>query len=258
MTAGRHRHDADGVTVSYSSDGEPVVARLYRQASSTGLPALIVSPSRVTTIGEMSWLAKPLHARGYTVLVQGYRRGTTRYQLRDVIDVRHAISFLREQAACEEIPIGLVGHSRGASASLRVAAVDLRVKATVALSPPVDVARYMLALRAHSPSRYDMLTRAYGGEPSDDPRYYQLISPLHQAAQIVTPVLLVHGTDDMVAPKEHSEWMIAALTSSGNKRSRLELIDGVGHFFERRFVGYEFESVVTIVDKWFATMLGGE
>jgi dipeptidyl aminopeptidase/acylaminoacyl peptidase len=255
VKADRLRHDDEGLTVSYLSDGEPVAARLYGHANSTGLPALVVSPSRVTTIVEMSWLAKPLHARGYTVLVQGYRRATTRYQIRDVIDVRHAITFLQEHMACKAAAIGLVGHSRGASASLRAAACDTRVKLTVALSPPIDIARYMLALRAHSPSRYDMLTRAYGGEPSDEPRYYQEISPLHHAAQIVTPVLLVHGTDDMVAPKEHSEWMIAALISSGNKRSRVELIDGVGHFFERRFIGYDFERVVTIIEKWLATAL---
>jgi len=205
----------------------------------------------------MNWLARPLHARGYTVLVQGYRGRTTRYQARDVTDVRHAISFLRQRLQNTDLMVGLVGHSRGGSASLRAAALDTRVRSTVALSSPIDIARYMLALRFHSPSRYQMLTTSYGGEPSDQRAYYEEISPLHYAALIRTPVLLVHGTDDMVAPKEHSEWMMAALTSSGNSSSRLELIDGAGHFFERRFRGHDFERVVTAVDTWFAETLCG-
>src|SRR4029453_11957976 len=99
----------------------------------------------------MNWLARPLHARGYTVLVQGYRGRTTRYQARDVTDVRHAISFLRQRLQKTDLMGGLVGHSRGGSASLRAAALDTRVRSTVALSSPIDIARYMLALRFHSP-----------------------------------------------------------------------------------------------------------
>jgi dipeptidyl aminopeptidase/acylaminoacyl peptidase len=203
----------------------------------------------------MSWLAKPLLARGYTVLVQGYRGGALRYQIRDVADVRNAISWLQKNLHRERTHIGLVGHSRGGSASLRAAALDRRAESTVALCAPVDIARYMNGLREHSPSRYEMLVKAYGGTPAENPEYYRAISPLHYAGQIATPVLLVHGSDDMVAPKENSEWMHAALTASGNTNARLELIAGAGHFFEHRFQAQQFELIVDLIDRWFTETL---
>ena len=247
--------DPGGIFLAYTSEGEPVEARLYQPMEPTGRPGLVVSPSRVTTVAEMGWLARPLLARGYTVLVQGYRRGALRYQIRDVVDVRNAISCLEENLHCDRMRIGLVGHSRGGSASLRAAALDRRVKSTVALSAPIDIARYMNGLREHSPSRYAILAKGYGGTPAEDPEYYRAISPLQYAGQIATPVLLVHGSDDMVAPKENSEWMYAALTASGNTNARLEIIAGVGHFFEHRFQAQQFEHVVDLIDRWFVETL---
>ena len=244
-----------GAPIVFSSEGEPVEARLYRPMEPTGRPWLVVSPSRVTTVAEMSWLANPLLARGYTLLVQGYRRGRHRYQMRDVVDVCNAVSWLQENLRREDVRIGLVGHSRGGSATLRAAAVDRRVESTVALCAPVDIVRYMNGLREHSPSRYDMLVKAYGGTPDVDPEFYRAISPLHYAGHIESAVLLLHGSDDMVAPKENSEWMYAALTASGNTKARLEFIAGAGHFFERRFQAQQFELIVDLIDRWFTETL---
>ena len=184
------------------------------------------------------------------MLVQGYRAGSTRYQLRDVEDVRSAVSWLQSRARGPIRRIAAVGHSRGASASLRAAASDPRINATVSLSAPVDIAHYMNALREHSPSRYRTLAEGYGSIPSADPHYYSIISPLTHASLNASPVMLIHGSDDMVAPKEHSEWMHAALVGHGRARVRLELIAGAGHFFESRFNGYLHARVVDLVIEW--------
>ncbi len=251
----RPEDDPGGISLVFTSEGEPVEARLYQPLQSTGRPGLVISPSRVTTVAEMSWLAKPLLERGYTVLVQGYRRGAVRYQLCDVADVGNAISWLQENVHRGRLRIGLIGHSRGGSASLRAAALDRRVESTVSLSAPIDVARYMNGLREHSPSRYAMLAKGYGASPAEDPEYYRAISPLRYADRIKMPVLLIHGQDDMIAPKENSEWMYAALVASGNTRARLELIAGAGHFFEHRFLAPRFEQIVHLIDRWFAETL---
>ena len=127
---------------------------------------------------------------------------------------------------------------------------DPRINATVSLSAPVDIAHYMNALREHSPSRYRTLAEGYGSIPSADPHYYSIISPLTHASLNASPVMLIHGSDDMVAPKEHSEWMHAALVGHGRARVRLELIAGAGHFFESRFNGYLHARVVDLVIEW--------
>jgi len=236
--------------ITVDSEGEPVDALLHQPRSPDRQVGVVVSPGRAATLEELNWLAAPLADAGYTVLVQGYRTGRTRYQLRDVQDVRCAVSWLQSEMRGSIRRIAVIGHSRGASASLRAAASDPRIDATVALSAPVDVARYMNALREHSPSRYRTLAEGYGATPSGDPHYYAIISPLSHASFNASPVLLIHGTDDMVAPKEHSEWMHAALVSHGRARVRLELIAGAGHFFESRFNGYLHAQVVELVVEW--------
>ena len=100
-----------------------------------------------------------------------------------------------------------------------------------------------------------MLVKEYGGTPDVDPEFYRAISPLHYAGHIESAVLLLHGSDDMVAPKENSEWMYAALKASGNTSARLEIIAEAGHFFERRFLAPQFEQVVDLVDRWFVETL---
>jgi dipeptidyl aminopeptidase/acylaminoacyl peptidase len=210
----------------------------------------VVSPGRAGTSAEMGWLAHPLADAGYTVLAQGYRTGGTRYQLRDVADVRHSVSWLHDEMSAENCRVAAIGHSRGASASLRAAADDSRIDSTVSLCAPIDVARYMRGLSTHSPSRYQLLVKAYGASPDADPEYYSQIAPLTHALRHTKPVLLIHGADDMVAPKEHSEWMYEALVRHGTTLARLRVIEGAGHFFENRFNGYLYPEVIGLILDW--------
>jgi dipeptidyl aminopeptidase/acylaminoacyl peptidase len=95
------------------------------------------------------------------------------------------------------------------------------------------------------------MVTGYGGMPDDDPDYYRAIAPLTYADRIKTPVLLIHGLADMVAPPEHSQWMHEALRKSGNLRARLELLPRLGHFFEEGGGGYRVEKVVELTVDWF-------
>lgn len=235
--------------ITFDSEGEPVRALLYGPRGSDRHVGIVMSPGRVANLEELDWLAGPLAKAGYTVLVQGYREAQTRYQLRDVVDIRHAVSWLKASGG-EIRSIAAIGHSRGASASLRAAANDTRIDTTISLCAPIDVGHYMSSLEAYSPSRYRLLLEAYGASPGSDPEYYSQISPLTYASRGTSSVLLIHGADDMVSPKEHSEWMHAALVRHGRARVRLEVIVGAGHFFESRFSGYLFPQVLELVVGW--------
>ena len=83
--------------LSLSCEGEPIAALLHEPRGNARNAAVVVAPSRVTTVEEMAWLAAPLAESGFNVLVQGYRPGAVRYQLRDVANVRQAVSWLRER-----------------------------------------------------------------------------------------------------------------------------------------------------------------
>ena len=92
-----------------------------------------------------------------------------------------------------------------------------------------------------------------GGEPDDVRERYQAVQAIDYADRIRQPVLLVHGTSDMVAPPELSMWMERALRLGGNDRVRLDLIPGMGHFFELTTSGYQFDVVANIVVDWLAS-----
>ena len=247
--------DGDLVTqrpVAIPSGDELIQAVVYaRGAAAAARPAVVLSPARLRRIESLEWLSRALAARGYVVVAQRFRDAGVRYQLRDVEDVSAAITFAAGLVDVDASRIGVIGHSRGGSASLRAAAVDARIRSTVALSPPVDIARYVRTLREYAPTRYELMVTGYGGTPDDDPDYFRAIAPLTYADRIKTPVLLIHGLADMVAPPEHSQWMHEALRKSGNMSTRLELLPDLGHFFEEGGGGYRVEKVVELTVDWF-------
>jgi dipeptidyl aminopeptidase/acylaminoacyl peptidase len=229
---------------------------LYQPAVGvTKQPALVLSPGRTRDLKGIEWLARALADRGYVVLAQQYRDGDVRYYQRDAEDIRNAISHLQKLPGIDPGRIGIIGHSRGGMASLLAAAHEARVRSTVALSPPTDHVRYVRGLREYSPTRYAEMVKAHGGTPEEAAEYYRESSALTYADRIKTPVLLVHGTLDLVAPHDHSLWMHEALVKAGNPRVKLELLRGVGHFFEQGFGGYRYDRVVELTTSWFAETL---
>jgi dipeptidyl aminopeptidase/acylaminoacyl peptidase len=237
--------------IVFQSAGEPVQA-VFTPPHGTRSPAaaVVVSPPRLRTIEQLDWLVQALSRAGYAVLAHRYRDAETRYQLRDVEDIRNAVCYLERRTEVDGKRIALVGHSRGGSASLRAAALDPRVRATVAFGAPSDIVSYVRALRDYAPSRHRLMVKAYGGTPDIDPEYYAAISPITYASRLRTPVLLVHGTNDLITPQEHSERMHQALVEAGNRSARLEVIDGMGHFFEHGSERFEFQRLAGLVLRW--------
>ena len=63
------------------------------------------------------------------------------------------MEYLSELAGVDPSRLAILGHPRGAMASLRVAAKSERPKAVVALQPVADLSAYVLATRAYAPGR---------------------------------------------------------------------------------------------------------
>lgn len=140
--------------VTFDSDGYELVGDLGEPAEqANGLekcPALVLCTG-MGLIKEV-WLpeyAKRLNAAGYVTLLFDYRsfgqsQGQPRRRLipqLEVRDAQSAVSFLESLDYVDTSRIGAFGVSLGASVATSLAAVDSRVKATVALAGPMNLYR---------------------------------------------------------------------------------------------------------------------
>lgn len=141
---------------------------------------------------------------------------------------------------------------------LRTAAGDSRLGAIVALAPPTDFVSYIRAMELLSPLRHRRMVEVMGGPPDEVPDCYEAISAVRYGARIGIPTLLVCGTQDLHAPPDHSAWMRDAIVDGGNATCELVLLDGVGHFFERMYHGYEFDRVSDLTVGWLDRHMGAE
>ena len=63
----------NGVPISFGSNDGQVRGRLYEPSDPRpGNPAVVVSPSRVSTVEEMGWLAEPLAVHWHGIELESY------------------------------------------------------------------------------------------------------------------------------------------------------------------------------------------
>lgn len=137
-------------TVQFNSDGLTLVGDV-RGGGGEGRKPAVVMCTGMGLIKEV-WLpdyAKRLAAAGYVTLVFDYRsfgesEGSPRRRLcpqLEVRDAQNAISYLQSREDVDPERIVAFGVSLGASVATALAAVDRRVKATVALAGPGNLYR---------------------------------------------------------------------------------------------------------------------
>lgn len=75
------------------------------------------------------------------------------------------------------------------------------------------------------------VTDFMGGSPRELKEAYQLASPLHQLDKHDAPMLIFHGTRDLLVPWQQSVAMVERLTAAGVP-GRVEIVAGAGHGFD--------------------------
>jgi acetyl esterase/lipase len=253
-------------------DGVPLRYDHYRPLGVDGLaPAVVFVHGGGWMRGDPSQAAgNALHfaRRGIATIALSYRLAPAHRFPAPLDDVRHGLRHVRAHAAelgIDPTRLVLLGLSAGAhlamlahlardEASLRPAVpaalrdVGEDVRAVVAHYGPYDLTR-----RTPLPPELDMIGALLG--PRDrDPEWARMASPLHHAARVSVPVLLIHGTGDTLVSYRESQRLHEALTAAGGA-SELLLLDGAPHAFQVDWRGTANQRANAAMDDFLARHL---
>lgn len=186
-------------------------------------------------------IMEKIAARGYAVASVSYRLAPKYKFPAQIEDAKTAIRFLRAHAKQFDIDperVAAGGFSAGAHLSLLLGLADKsaglegtlypeqdsRVQAVVSYFGPTD-----LSLYAASPGLVDgYMVPFLGAECKIDPAIYKRASPSEYVTKDDPPVLIFHGTIDVIVPIIHSEQLLKKLRDTGVPAD-LVIVRGEGH-----------------------------
>jgi dipeptidyl aminopeptidase/acylaminoacyl peptidase len=174
--------------------------------------------------------------RGYAVLQVNFRGSTgygKAYQnagnlefggkvIQDLVDGKNRVVA---QGLADPKRVAIMGGSFGGYAALAALAFRPReFSCGIAINACSDVNLLMATMPAYWTVRRAQWETRMG----KDPEFLTRISPLTQASQVVSPLLLVHNANDVRVTKEHADRMAAALRGRGKDVTYL-LFPDAGH-----------------------------
>lgn len=185
-------------------------------------------------------LIEQVAARGYVAVSASYRLAPKHKFPAQIEDARTAVRFLRANAKNYNLnpdKIAASGFSAGGHLALLLGVLgksdfvtaeypdqSSRVQCVVSFFGPTD-----LSLYAASPGLEDAYMAPFLGKAcKTDPAVYKRASPIDYAGKGNPPVLMIHGTADIVVPIIHSERMLKKLQDAGVK-AELITVKGKGH-----------------------------
>jgi len=172
------------------------------------------------------WQAQALASRGYAVLQPnfrgsgGYGNGFTvaghgEFGRKMQTDLSDGVRYLVKKGMVDPKRVAIMGASYGGYAALAGATLDPGIyNCAISIAGVADPASFVsfIAEKTDSRSSSGVL---YWKQFMGDPKLYDEISPVKQAARASCPILLIHGTDDTVVPIGQSRRMESALKRAG-------------------------------------------
>ncbi len=217
-------------------------------------------PARHDEAG-FDWWVQGLASRGYAVLRLNYRgseglgaplrrAGDGQWGRSMQTDLSDAVGELANQGVVDPQGVCIMGEDYGGYAALAGVTLQQGVyRCAVAVGGISDPGRFLAWSRTSGFNGALRRWSTYLAATDPDAASLKAISPLAQAAKASAPILLVHGTDDVVSPPAQSASMAQALQADGkpvevvtlpgedhwltNGATRKQALSAVAAFLER-------------------------
>lgn len=210
--------------------------------------------------------AQFLANRGYAVLQPNFR-GSTGYgkkllnagngewgrKMQD--DLTWGVKYLVAKGSINPKRVGIAGGSYGGYATLAgVAFTPELYAAAVAMFPPSDLAFLLRSIPPYwEAMRKILYARVADPDTAEGKKLLELESPVHTAAQIKTPLMVVQGANDPRVNKRNSDEIVVAVRDRSVPVEYLVAPDE-GHGFARPINNL---AMVAAMEKFMARYLGG-
>lgn len=219
----------------------PCVVLLHGGAWKTGHRRDLSTGGRDGNGNSTPSIMEQFARRGYVAASVSYRLAPKHRFPAQIQDARAAVRYLRANAPKWNIDrekFAAVGFSAGGHLALLLGLADrvdgwdegenlkesTQVQCVVDFFGPTD-----LSLYANSPGLEESyMVPVFGPECKKDAKIYQKASPLSYVTQDAPPVLIFHGTFDLIVPIVHSENLLKKLREAGAS-AQLIPIRGAGH-----------------------------
>lgn len=206
-------------------------------------------------------ILEAIAAEGYVAVSASYRLAPQAKFPAQIEDAKTAIRYLRENAKKFDIDparVGAAGFSAGAHLALLAGLADKSaglegglypeqssaVKCVVSFFGPTD-----LSLYATTPGIEDaFMVPLLGKECKLDGTIYRKASPIEYATKSAPPVLMIHGTFDIVVPIIHSERLQKKLKDAG-ATAELVTVPGAGHGWNGATMAKTTRDTLTFLDE---------
>ncbi|MGF7050528.1 dipeptidyl aminopeptidase/acylaminoacyl peptidase [Paenibacillus sp. DS2015] len=221
-------HAADLPITQIASSIEPSKQNIHKHK----WPVLIYCRGGIGRVGSVKthWLEQFAN-HGYIIFAPTYRgteggEGRDEFGGQDQEDVISAYHLLCSLPFVDPNLISIMGFSRGAINATQTVVNNSQINRCILWSGVSDLAQTYedrIDLRK-------MLKRVIGGSPMKVPDSYRARSPIAMAEQILCPVLVIHGTDDVQVDFNQGLQMTRRLQEIGANVT-LHQYDGLGHHF---------------------------
>ncbi|MDY3555852.1 alpha/beta hydrolase [Gemmata sp. JC717] len=204
-------------------------------------------------------LIEEVAAKGYVVASVGYRLAPKHRFPAQIQDVRAAVRFLRANAKTYGIDrdkFAAAGFSAGGHLALLLGLADKvagwdagsnldqssKVQCVVDFFGPTDLSLYNTEAILDG-----YLVPVFGKDAKTDKDVFKKASPVTYASKAAPPVLIFHGTFDVVVPVVHSESLHKKLTDCGAS-CQLVTLFGEGHGWTGRTFAKSLTQALTFLD----------